>query len=142
MTKSSAAVSENSGNLRSTPRTQKPSRFRRLTRWLPMNPPAPQTSTLFITPLSARNLRAYRLDTVNKSIACHDPNNGRRTRSIRRTPEALELLQQSIDVIEFFLGAAAFAGPATQFLQDGSCARQIRGGRQPDAIAEIRAVAL
>src|SRR5581483_7667719 len=43
MTKSSAAVSEYSGNLRSAPRTQTPSLFNRLTRCEPINPPAPQT---------------------------------------------------------------------------------------------------
>jgi len=37
---SSATVSANSGRLRSTPWTQKLSRFSRFTRWLPMSPPA------------------------------------------------------------------------------------------------------
>src|SRR5262245_397916 len=41
--KSSASVSLNRGNFRSAPRIQNPSRFNRLTRWWPMNPPAPQT---------------------------------------------------------------------------------------------------
>src|SRR5262249_30618560 len=45
--KSSASVSLNRGNLRSAPRTQKPSRFSRLTRWWPMKPPAPHTSAAF-----------------------------------------------------------------------------------------------
>src|SRR5262249_37414381 len=45
----SASVSENSGNLRSTPRTHNSSRLR-LTDCPPMNPPAPQTTR--ISPLS------------------------------------------------------------------------------------------
>src|SRR4051812_29793232 len=44
--KSSAWVALKSGNLRSTPRTKKPSFFRRFTRWDPMNPPAPRTRAL------------------------------------------------------------------------------------------------
>jgi glycosyltransferase involved in cell wall biosynthesis len=47
MTKSSASISENSLNFKSTPRTRKPSRFSRLTRWSPINPPAPQTNAHF-----------------------------------------------------------------------------------------------
>src|SRR5947209_20623204 len=47
--KSSAWVGLKSGNLRSTPRTKKPSFFRRFTRWDPMNPPAPRTRALRIT---------------------------------------------------------------------------------------------
>ena len=43
------------GNLRSTPRTQKPSCFRRFTMWLPIKPPAPQTSARFI-PCSVRRI--------------------------------------------------------------------------------------
>src|SRR5258708_38298303 len=46
--KASASVSLNRGSFKSAPRTQKPSRFNRLMRWLPMNPPAPHTSALFI----------------------------------------------------------------------------------------------
>src|SRR5258708_17573821 len=38
------SVSLNRGSFKSAPRTQKPSRFNRLMRWLPMNPPAPHTS--------------------------------------------------------------------------------------------------
>ena len=48
MTKSSASVSAYSWNFRSTPRTQKPSRFSALTRWPPMKPPAPQTSAVLV----------------------------------------------------------------------------------------------
>src|SRR5436190_13926477 len=47
-TKSSASVSAYSGNFRSTPRTQKPSRFSRLTRCDPMNPPAPHMRAVFM----------------------------------------------------------------------------------------------
>src|SRR4051812_10812143 len=48
ITKSSACVSACSWNLRSAPRTQKPSHLSRLTRCPPMKPPAPQTSAVFI----------------------------------------------------------------------------------------------
>jgi hypothetical protein len=47
-------VSENSGGLRSTPLTQNPSLFILLTRWLPMNPPAPQTRAFFVMGFSPR----------------------------------------------------------------------------------------
>jgi hypothetical protein len=46
-------VSENSGGLRSTPLTQNPSLFILLTRWLPMNPPAPQTTAFFVRGFSS-----------------------------------------------------------------------------------------
>src|SRR5690349_18491845 len=42
---SSASVSEYSGDLVSTPRTQYPRSFKYETRWSPMKPPAPVTST-------------------------------------------------------------------------------------------------
>src|SRR5262245_27003244 len=45
--KSSAAVGLNSGYFRSTLRTQQPSRLSRFTRWPPMKPPPPHTSTAF-----------------------------------------------------------------------------------------------
>src|SRR6516164_7786955 len=45
-TKSSASLSENSGNFRSTPRTKKPSDLRRLTRCPPIKPPAPHTKAV------------------------------------------------------------------------------------------------
>src|SRR5277367_2996351 len=40
---SSASEAVYSGSLRSTPLTQKPSAFRRLTKWCPIKPPAPVT---------------------------------------------------------------------------------------------------
>src|ERR1700730_3560773 len=62
--KSSASVSENSGYLRSMARTQKPSRFRRFTRWDPMKPPAPHTSAFFIKTFLQREQATER--TVQK----------------------------------------------------------------------------
>src|SRR6266404_3978577 len=47
MMKSSAAVGANSGYLRSTALTQKPSLFSRFTRCAPINPPPPHTNADF-----------------------------------------------------------------------------------------------
>src|SRR5208337_1603534 len=48
MTKSSASLAAYSWRWRSTPRTQNPSDFRRLTRCPPMKPPAPHTKAVRI----------------------------------------------------------------------------------------------
>src|ERR1035438_1463375 len=46
---SSAGGSKNACRFRSTARTQNPSALSRLTRWPPIKPPAPFTSTLFMS---------------------------------------------------------------------------------------------
>src|SRR5262244_3720323 len=70
---SSAAVGANSGFLTSTPLTHAPSAFSRLTRWLPMNPPAPQTTTCLIPrpPVSSSDQRHAAGDAVDDQRLQH-----------------------------------------------------------------------
>ena len=51
ITNSSAAVSENSGYLRSTARTKVSGSFKALTAWEPINPPAPKTKISVTLPI-------------------------------------------------------------------------------------------
>src|SRR5688572_7458963 len=53
---SSASVGAYSGCFRSTPRTQYPRCFRKVTRWCPMKPPAPVTSTFTPEPIAVMSI--------------------------------------------------------------------------------------
>ena len=73
--KSSASLTAYSWFFRSTPRTQTPSDFRRLTKCPPMNPPAPQTTTFSpLNFIANEELPSYRRPRAarEKMIACED----------------------------------------------------------------------